>query len=106
MLLPNLVVGLLSYSGADLGFQVRGKGALKFFFWGISCEKSRFYAKKHIFPILGGACAGCAPPESAPDTSCKTVALMVFIFVTKKRPFKSYGSTTTVIPTLFHKKNF
>jgi hypothetical protein len=24
-------------------------------FWGISCEKSRFYAKKSYFPILGGA---------------------------------------------------
>jgi hypothetical protein len=22
--------------------------------WGFSCEKSRFYAKNHIFPILGG----------------------------------------------------
>ena len=32
-------------------------------FWGISCEKSRFYAKKTIFfPILGGARAGCDPP--------------------------------------------
>ena len=31
-------------------------------FWGISCEKSRFYAKKIIFfPILGGARAGCVP---------------------------------------------
>ena len=57
--------------GADPGFQVRW-GALKKIapsggrrenFWGISCEKSRFYAKKHIFPILGGgARAGCAPP--------------------------------------------
>jgi hypothetical protein len=28
-------------------------------FWGISCEKSRFYAKKsYFFPILGGARAG------------------------------------------------
>jgi hypothetical protein len=37
-------------------------------FWGISCEKSRFYAKKsYFFPILGGARAGCAPPpESVP----------------------------------------
>ena len=32
-------------------------------FWDISCEKSRFYAKKIIFfPILGGARAGYAPP--------------------------------------------
>ena len=39
-------------------------------FWGISCEKSRFYAKKIIFlPILGGGGAPGAPPppESAPD---------------------------------------
>ena len=52
-------------SGADPGCQVRGGGgALKKIgasggrrehFWGISCEKSRFYAKKIIFfPILGG----------------------------------------------------
>ena len=37
--------------------------------WGISCEKSRFYAKKtYFFPILGGARAGCTPPPpgSAP----------------------------------------
>ena len=31
-------------------------------FWGISCGKSRFYAKQILFfPILGGARAGCAP---------------------------------------------
>jgi hypothetical protein len=33
-------------------------------FWGISCEKSRFYAKKIIlFPILGG---GAPPPLNPP----------------------------------------
>ena len=63
-------------TGADPEFQVR-EGALKKIaqrgrrcekFWGISCEKSRFYPKKIIFfPILGGARAGCAShPESAP----------------------------------------
>ena len=62
-------------SGADPGFQVRG-GALKKIapsggrreiFWGISCEKSRFYAiKSYFFPILGGARAGCAPPWIRP----------------------------------------
>ena len=89
-------------SGADPGFQVR-EGALKKIapsggrrekFWGISCEKTRFYAKKSysfqlrrevrkiwdisceksrfyakkiiFFPILGGARAGCAPLGSAP----------------------------------------
>ena len=36
-------------------------------FWGISCGKSRFYAKKIIFfPILGGARAVCAPPWIRP----------------------------------------
>ena len=81
-------------SGADPGFQVR-VGALKIVFGGISCEKSRFYAKKIIFfpiaegganilgyfvwkimilcqkilffPILGGAHARCAPPGFAPE---------------------------------------
>ena len=61
-------------TGADPGFEVKG-GALKKIapsggrrenFWGISCEKSRFYAKKSIFfPFLGGARAGCVP-RSAP----------------------------------------
>ena len=88
----------VSIPGADPGFQVRG-GALKKIApsggrrencWGISCEKSRFYAKKSyyfqlrrkarkffgyfvwkitilhqkiiFFPILGGARSGCAPP--------------------------------------------
>ena len=38
-------------------------------FWGISCEKSRFYAKKtYFFPILGGRAPGAPPPPpgSAP----------------------------------------
>jgi hypothetical protein len=48
-------------SGADSGFQVR-RGALKQVapnggwrehFWGISCEKSRFYTQKILFfPII------------------------------------------------------
>ena len=49
-------------SGADPGFQVRG-GALKRIapsggrrenYWGISCEKSRFYAKKSYFSNFRG----------------------------------------------------
>ena len=60
--------------GADPGFQVRGGGALKKIalsgggcehFWGISCEKSRFYAKKILFfPILG--CARRVRPPGSP----------------------------------------
>ena len=54
---------------ANPGFQVRG-GALKKIspsgrrrenVWGISCEKSRFYAKKsYFFSNFRGARAGCA----------------------------------------------
>jgi hypothetical protein len=65
--LATICIGLsdpyLSNPGADPGFQVRGGGAhLKTFapsggrrenVWGISCEKSRFYAKNSYF---------CAPP--------------------------------------------
>jgi hypothetical protein len=57
--------------GADPGFQIRGGEALKIIApsggrcencWGISCEKSRFYAKKIIFfPILGGGAPGATP---------------------------------------------
>ena len=36
-------------------------------FWGISCEKSRFYAKKIIFfPILGGGGGGRVPGAPHP----------------------------------------
>ena len=63
---PSTVYHLLSASlglpGADPGFQVR-VGALKKIApsggrrencWGISCEKSRFYAKKSYFSIAEG----------------------------------------------------
>jgi hypothetical protein len=43
----------LGFTGADPGFQVRGRtlknapsGGRREKFWGIWCEKSRFYAKK------------------------------------------------------------
>ena len=46
-----------TYPGADPGFQARGgafkeiapSGGRREKFWGISCEKSRFYAKKSYF---------------------------------------------------------
>ena len=70
----GLTVVITLDAGADPGFQARGGGALKTFApiggrrencWGISCEKSRFYAKKsYFFPILGGARP--PPPGSAP----------------------------------------
>jgi hypothetical protein len=50
---------VICLSGADPGFQVRG-GALKFFLGGISCENSRFYAKKaDLYNVLEIHCS-CA----------------------------------------------
>ena len=80
--------------GADPGFQVRGGGggALKKIapsggrrenFCGISCEKSRFYAKKIIFPILGEAHTGCASPLDLPLGSiivCSILEEIIFTF--------------------------
>ena len=77
-------------SGADAGFQVR-EGALKKIapsggrrghFWGISCEKSRFYAKKIIFfPILGEAHAGCTPPPPPGSTPDYNTMLMSIVWL-------------------------
>jgi hypothetical protein len=63
--------------GAHPGFQVRGSalekialsGGRREFFWGISCEKSRFYAKKsYFFTILGGR-THRTPPLTPPLVS-------------------------------------
>ena len=72
--------------------------------WGILCEKSRFYAKNHIFfQFKGGGRAGCAPPplESAPacesncskQTACDSV-VMKFI------DYKQTLTTVTVLSLL------
>ena len=47
----------LEYTGADPGFQVRGGAVKKIAPSGgsISCEKSRFYAKKSYFSNFRGA---------------------------------------------------
>ena len=61
--------------GADPGFQARGahlkkiapSGGGREHFWGISCEKSRFYAKKnHIFSNLMGGARRVHPPLDPP----------------------------------------
>ena len=58
ILMYIVIMCIDGYSGADPGFQGRGGGALKKIvpsggrrehFWGISCEKSRFYVKKYYF---------------------------------------------------------
>jgi hypothetical protein len=109
-LLPNeaikqiLIVNILLYlPGADPGFQVRRGGAVKKIvtsggrlenIWGISCEKSRFYAKKSFFsPILGGGghMLGVPPPGSAPGYWVKRFFLMHihFFFLIKILKFYS-----------------
>jgi hypothetical protein len=46
--------------------KIASSGGRREHFWGNSCEKSRFYAKKIIFfPILGGA-----PPPLDPPLLC------------------------------------
>jgi hypothetical protein len=66
----------MQYAGADPGFQVRGgalnkiapSGGRRQKFGGISCEESRFYAKKnHIFSNFRGSRAESPPPGSAPN---------------------------------------
>ena len=43
--------------------KIASSGGRREIFWCISCEKSRFYAKKsYFFQFQGGARAGCAPP--------------------------------------------
>jgi hypothetical protein len=43
--------------------KIAPSGGRREHFWGISCEKSRFCAKKsYFFPILEGVRARCAPP--------------------------------------------
>jgi hypothetical protein len=40
----------------DFKLGVALNGGRREYFWGISCEKSRFYDKKsYFFPVLGGA---------------------------------------------------
>ena len=72
-------------SGADPGFQDRG-GALKKIapsegrrenILGISCEKSRFYAKNHIFSNFRGARAGCPPPPGSALVIVRSIIFML-----------------------------
>ena len=50
-------------------------------FWGISCEISRFYAKKIIFfPILGGGGAHPAPPSGSAPVLCTLMVTKNVIF--------------------------
>ena len=62
------MLGVLTWvEGADPGFQARGvlkkiapSGGRRGNFWGISCEKSRFYAKKsYFFQFRREAPLGC-----------------------------------------------
>jgi hypothetical protein len=61
-------------AGTDPGFQVRGgalskiapSGGRRENFWGISCEKTRFHAKNHIFSNFRGGARRVRPPLDPP----------------------------------------
>ena len=93
-----------SWSGAGPGFQVRGWGALKKIapsggrrehFGCISCEKSRFYAKKPIFfPILGGrAPVRPLPPASAPAVLRIGLATAIHILTNDNNNLHKFASS-------------
>ena len=67
------------YAKISYFFNFRG-GARNF--WSISCEKSRFYAKKnHIFTNFRGERAGCAPPPPLnPPLQC-----IIYCFASKEK---------------------
>jgi hypothetical protein len=66
--------------------------------WGISWEKSRFYAKKsYFFPILGEARAGCSPLDPPLQYMTTNYGIQVvqrlcqsMRMTTEKKCFKSY----------------
>ena len=68
------------FTPKDHIFPILGGGGPRNFL-GISCEKSRFYAKKIIFyPILGGRAPGAPPPPgSAPAYAVKQSLIFVHI---------------------------
>jgi hypothetical protein len=75
-------------------FPILGGGVRNF--WVISCEKSRFYAKKIIFlPILGGGRAGCAPPLNPP----LGVYIQLFVGITLTIIIFSKNETLTIFYT-------
>jgi hypothetical protein len=100
ILLHNSIADMY-IAGADPGFQVRGDALKKIalsggrheIFLGISCEKSRFYAKKSYFfqYFTGGACqVRPPPPRSAPalykkhlieDVSCSCMYLFILFYI-------------------------
>ena len=89
-----------TYQGRTQDFKLRGgrggsalkkiapSGGRRENFGGISCEKSRFYAKKKIlfFPILGGRAPGAPPLESAPAYIMCCVSLFVFLSLDLRLP--------------------
>ena len=49
--------------------KIAPSGGRREHFWGISCEKSRFYAKNYIFSNFMGGGGGWTPPGSVPGAS-------------------------------------
>jgi hypothetical protein len=61
----------LSSPGADLGFQVTGGGAVKFFFWLFRVKNHDFTPKNHIFSnFWGGVRSPLDPPLQSMQVDC------------------------------------
>ena len=81
-----LAIVCVCVSGAAPGFQVRGahtekippSGGRRENFWGISCEKSRFYAKQSNF--RGGGARRVRPPWIRPCVCPLFEALLGYFF--------------------------
>jgi hypothetical protein len=93
-----------SYGGGALK-KIAPSGGRRENCWGISCEKSRFYAKKsYFFPILGEARAGCSPLDTplqymttnygiqVVQRLCQSMRMTTDIF------FKSYLLVSYIMP--------
>ena len=74
----------ISSKGAHLR-KIAPSGGRREIFWGISCEKSRFYAKNHIFSNFRGTPP--PPPGFAPVNQCSNthISYNCMILSTNKR---------------------
>ena len=58
---------------------------------GISCEKSRFYAKKSYFSILVGGRGGPPPSGSAPELFCSQRFKIIWLWASLSVPDEGYS---------------
>ena len=90
-------ISLYNVPEADPGFQVRGSalkeiapsGGRREIFWVFRVKNHDLRQKILFFPIIGGACAGCAPlPGSAPAHCFYSCVLSLWILCDSDRPYQ------------------